>query len=1200
MIGNREPSPFDSLTLGPASPRAFWQGRDPTSPGRFSSENFEREQSPSVAKRRSSIEKLKQASRVKNSAMFAREQKNEYDPTSAPTVERPLAAGRPLADQFQARGLEISTTETVKPEVFRGHRRGESQTQIPLLTPDKEDSPAPAMAASPAASQTTPIKPALSSGYNTLPRSFGASIAAWQDEEDDDDEVTIHPPRPLRRQAKSVTFDTAPPEINMYEMVTPDPSSVASGSREGSYESYDDDEDEFDHGPEDSFDASLEDTDKTPVVLPEDWRLMSPEVADTKLADTFEDPFSPSRKNNFAERGPRRTDSLNSEGNSRPLPALPSGLLQERRDSGGLAAAANRAHNAQRSLPVPPRPASVSKTDILNMGDTSMTLEDRLRLMGIQDSPNEKSNGAAKEAARLRKHGLGIHMHEDEETPEPETAEEFTFPRISRESILRRVKSRNFADEKESPDLYDQGERKYDVANLDPDVPIPSREASSNFDDHPLDAPVKIEEEDEEVDIYSIPELYGAANSETLKQMEFERETSVIHHTAVVEDQTELDDASFYSSQLGDLKANLVSSGSGSDDEGPPTPRAEQAIRHSTPLETDMMDTGRVSLPEVSALMDDTSFQMGLKSYMSQSSTPPPPPPPAKDEPFLQHHTLTEMEAEFSFLQRTSTPEGEHSFLQQTSTFEVEHSFLQRTPTLENPSAEEEEQIPDSPSSVIRHDIWNDNENDSEEEPESPSIPEPAATIKAPGGNLKTRLSSTPADMAVMANTRRQVSGQMPPPIPERSPNRSSVSPTRMLESYGILDIPEEAMGDDLSFGMDKAFDRVIESSHRGYLTRQNTKVVIAKRNFSNETSSDGRPSSADQITKPSSPRKPSHERTKSWQTEPWNGSKVRRKSLRTGSGAKRTHTSGPAPPMPGQESAVGSLDPVVEDKSFHMDEQDDNTERGRLFVKVVGVKDLDLPLPTSEPTFFQLTLDNGLHCVTTSWLELGRSAPIGQEFELVVLNDLEFQLTLQTKLTPPPQAPVTPPSPTRSNAKSKKTSFRSFLSSPKKRREAERVAQQEQEDRRVERERAQSRLDLSRPATSWDLLHELVGDDGSFGRAYVCLKNHEKQCFGRPLVVDMPIFNEWALEDQAICSSVKSKMGGMLRRPPYQVGNLTLQLLYVPRPKAIADDDMPKSMNACIREMKEAEDSAGRVWEGILSQQGGDCPVSVRSAVLY
>lgn len=284
----------------------------------------------------------------------------------------------------------------------------------------------------------------------------------------------------------------------------------------------------------------------------------------------------------------------------------------------------------------------------------------------------------------------------------------------------------------------------------------------------------------------------------------------------------------------------------------------------------------------------------------------------------------------------------------------------------------------------------------------------------------------------------------------------------------------------------------------------------------------------------------------------------------------------------------------------------EDGVERGRLFVKVVGVKDLDLPLPQNERTYFQLTLDNGLHCVTTSWLELGRAAPIGQEFELVVLNDLEFQLTLQTKLTPPAKpAPERAVSPTKSGSKSplKKSSFSHLLMSPKKRKEQERLAKEKQEQEEADRlaaerqnqQNARGARNRANPnATAWDLLNELVAADGSFGRAYVCLKNHEDQAYGRPITVDMPVFNEWALEqDVAIANSVKSKRGGVARRPPYQVGKLTLQLLYVPRPRGVAEEDMPKSMNACIREMRDAEEADKREFEGFLSQQGGDCPVS-------
>ena len=47
----------------------------------------------------------------------------------------------------------------------------------------------------------------------------------------------------------------------------------------------DDEEDEMSFDDADSFDASLEDTDKTPVVLPEDWRHASPDNADRDLYD---------------------------------------------------------------------------------------------------------------------------------------------------------------------------------------------------------------------------------------------------------------------------------------------------------------------------------------------------------------------------------------------------------------------------------------------------------------------------------------------------------------------------------------------------------------------------------------------------------------------------------------------------------------------------------------------------------------------------------------------------------------------------------------------------------------------------------------------------------------------------------------------------------------------------------------------------
>jgi len=239
---------------------------------------------------------------------------------------------------------------------------------------------------------------------------------------------------------------------------------------------------------------------------------------------------------------------------------------------------------------------------------------------------------------------------------------------------------------------------------------------------------------------------------------------------------------------------------------------------------------------------------------------------------------------------------------------------------------------------------------------------------------------------------------------------------------------------------------------------------------------------------------------------------------------------------------------------------------------------------------------------VTTAWLELGKSAPIGQEFELVVLNDLEFQLTLQTKLEEPqPHTVIEPFSPTKNAKAPKQSTFSRVFASPKKRKELE-IKQQEEANRaaRQKQQDVQSRRLTAQP-TAWDLLHGLVARDGSFGRSYVCLKDHEARAYGRPYTVDVPCFNEWATEEATPGCSVKSKRSingalGVQRRPPYRIGKLELQLLFVPKPKGAKDEEMPKSMNACIRELKDAECSATKQWEGNLSQQGGDCPVSKSS----
>src|SRR3569833_3806535 len=91
MALNTDSSPFQSSPLDAAtSPRLFWQNRGANSENSLYGGGNGRSGSPSPT-RRSSIERLQKASRVKHSNIHALEQQQAYDPARLPPVERPLA-----------------------------------------------------------------------------------------------------------------------------------------------------------------------------------------------------------------------------------------------------------------------------------------------------------------------------------------------------------------------------------------------------------------------------------------------------------------------------------------------------------------------------------------------------------------------------------------------------------------------------------------------------------------------------------------------------------------------------------------------------------------------------------------------------------------------------------------------------------------------------------------------------------------------------------------------------------------------------------------------------------------------------------------------------------------------------------------------------------------------------------------------------
>lgn len=1203
MSLNTDSSPFQSSPLeGATSPRLFWQNRN--------TENnpFARAGSPSPT-RRSSIERLQRASRVKNSNILALEQKNEYDPTRVPQIERPLAKVQPNA--FGGNG---------RPEgrPFR-HQRTESTTSIPILSPSKAmlppPLPQPSQSASAARPQTprkdqaSPTKSSLSS--RCFKSSFDPETGTWPDIEMNENDMPES--RSLHRHAKSVTFDAGPPQINEYEMATPDISSIGSDSREGSYDSYEDDsyaEHYMMHegeSHEESFDASLEDTDKTPVVGPDDWRQDGQNEA-YERSPMPDSPAVPRPQHN-------RTDSVTSNGDHRPLPPLPP---LTRTHSNSL----NGMPEAHRSLPSPP-PASATTPETQNIGTGKMTLEERLKLMMLSDD----GKNAAEQQRERRMRRAGPRDRTESQTPEREARspsaraeegeegdtigdlEEYQLPpRISRESILRRVNGNRFLDRESdynfsspAPGSPPQQQSPEHPLPLDPDVPIPSTEDSIAYDEDEGSVIINRDAAQHEDEDSSMAEYQDAEHG--LPSMKHD------------EDGMDSD----YSD--GDLLERPVMD---ADEDQTVTPRA------TTPTDMESPATNQLPLEPTQPLEAEkkNEFSAGLESFMLSRPE--------------EHVAATEPEkqvvaAPLPDVQRPTTPEQQ---LKRSLTKPEYDGTGWGEPETEDDYDDDE---PGTPDSVIHHPVSDDSE---EEEMESPFVPEQVATIKsASGSKLKTRPSATPSDLMAMREARRQVSREVPvPTIPDHHLQRLSltmgtqneeVTGSDFLDRHPSFKKRSLTLELDLGLSLDKDFERVIEAqkvayqfpisstnltsgqasaqrgdSHqaqndthtdmappkqRGYLMRQNTKLVAASDKDS-ENPRGGYRSAGNSPVKQSRPQ--------SWVVEPWNPQLRKRSSVR-----KRPVNPGPAPPLPGQESNATAVT-GLEEEAVEMTAEDSG-ERGRLFVKVMGVKDLDLPIPKStfpeppfldhatdnildERTWFSLTLDNGVHCVTTAWLEMARNAPIGQEFELVVPNDLEFQLTLNVKLEKPIPKKVVPTVAPKVS-KPKTSAFSRVFASPKKRKEMEMMRQREEEERAAQQHRdAQARQKSSQP-TAWDLLSPLAAEDGSFARAYVCLKEHEPRCFGRPYIVEVATFNEWATEEAAFASSVKSKRGNtaVVRRAPYKIGKLELQLLFVPRPKGSTDDDMPKSMNSCIREMKAAEERLARQYEGHLSQQGGDCPVS-------
>jgi hypothetical protein len=766
--------------------------------------------------RRASIEKLKQAGRVKTSNIFALENKAVYDPSSVPIVERPLG-NRPLSQQLA--NNNFTRYDSIRKE---NNPLRNIHTSPGKLASSLNSSPVKA------AGSPSPTKSSLARTSQFSGALYDPENSVWSD-----DEERRLTPRGLR-QNKSVTFREEPPIINEYEQPTPEPSISASESREGSWDSeeYDDNDYSFERGSsmehhDDSFDDDLENADKTPVVLPEQWSRVSPEHARTDLADENDDVFtSPSGS---SHRNFSATESVVSDSESRPLPPIPNAVRERRLEA--LNAAAERAANARRGLPTPPKRSAGSR-DESQKTRAPLTMDERMDIMGFQ---REASQDVEQKRNAHVDSRASEEPHREEQAVEDSFAQgvdEYTQspPRISRESILRKVRSRKFElEDTHEHSLVDDSPPRpsyAEMADFHPDEPIPSRETSHDNSNYipgsymretlTIEKEVFIKEEpvdDDEFDMSQIP-------AAEVSFVGLDRHSSVLRHRISPEseeDETEYTRCSTVEpeAESTELQPHLESTPDAHD--GKET--LQDAMQLLT-LKDFSQPQPRVAsitskdFPGLPSFVSSVDYDFGINKFMSTSPPPvaeattrkiditssaPSLPPPTQSKWDLPRPTYDG--AEYSL---PGTPESVVHRGDDDAVSTIEGGELSK--------AEPELQAPEPVAA---------------EEPEvSIEIPERRTTIKT-RGKLKTRPSATAADLLAMAEQRCavDVTEHEMPEMPEQYRARDGLSHVEETHATSIDDCQIKRQDTDISLnvpsleegaelGLEKEFDRLIEAKN--------------------------------------------------------------------------------------------------------------------------------------------------------------------------------------------------------------------------------------------------------------------------------------------------------------------------------------------------------------------------------------------------
>jgi hypothetical protein len=235
------------------------------------------------------------------------------------------------------------------------------------------------------------------------------------------------------------------------------------------------------------------------------------------------------------------------------------------------------------------------------------------------------------------------------------------------------------------------------------------------------------------------------------------------------------------------------------------------------------------------------------------------------------------------------------------------------------------------------------------------------------------------------------------------------------------------------------------------------------------------------------------------------------------------------------------------------------NVEQGRLFLRLNDINGLKLPNLKNRNAKFQLTLDNGIHCIKTDFITTGNSnsISINREFELIVNANLEIIITLKLKYD----------------------KLRSKTIEVSERREIKNKSMINKFMGKKEFEIIKKTI--VKPPED-DPLSDYVASDGSFSKLKLNFDEYKEQIFAKPSTYLLTCFNEW--------KTTKSKAGHVENFKPIPICTLNMKMMFIPR--KFKNEILPISIANAMAQLKEARKMKDIKFEGFMSQEGGDVDI--------